>query len=361
MESAPGEPSTQLADVRPQIDYPIRVLIPASFNAPNRAERKCRDDYIKANAFSPKAFSGMKKVLEPSVLSKRVVSLVGGGSEQDAKLSNAIRDFTVVAFSSHRAGKKDVEAGAYVSIAVTQDNLGNYQQAIDSYKQYYSICKDIKDRGAEAVACNCIGVNYMFLASPVSDAGIIKGMFDTSTAREHLNKAIEYHTLHLGLADSGGKFVAHTNLGLCYSMLGEVANAAKHHQDALRIAIRMQTLYGQSIAVGNLGILAMMKSDTSTARTCFQQHLQLAQTLQDTEAEVNAWKLLAQICTIEESFAEALDNLEQARRVATKEGYMNELKRILCLMGFAKGSMEFAAHSEQLVGEVTALSQMHSS
>jgi len=333
------------------------VLIPASFNAPDRAERKCRDEYIKANAFSPKAFSTMRNVLEPTFLNGiRTATLVGGGSEHDAKMSTSIRDFTVVAFSSHRAGKKDIEAGAYVSIAVTQDNLGNYQQAIDSYKQYYSICKEIKDRAAEAVACNCIGVNFMFLASPISDAGVIRGVSDTSAARECLVKAIEYHTLHLGLADTGGKFVAHTNLGLCYSMIGDVANAAKHHQDALRTAIRMQTLYGQSIAVGNLGILAMLKSDTTTARTCFQQHLQLAQTLQDTEAEVNAWKLLAQISTMEESFAQALESLEQARRVATKEGYMNELKRILCLIGFAKGSLEFAGHSERLVEEVSAAS-----
>ena len=30
-------------------------------------------------------------------------------------------------------------------------------------------------------------------------------------------------------------------------MLGDFSSAAKNHQDALRIAIKMQTLYGQSI------------------------------------------------------------------------------------------------------------------
>ncbi len=51
----------------------------------------------------------------------------------------------------------------------------------------------------------------------------------------------------------------------------------------------MQTLYGQSIAVGNLGMLAMIKGDFVTSRTCFEQHLQLVQTLIDPESEVNAW------------------------------------------------------------------------
>ena len=80
-------------------------------------------------------------------------------------------------------------------------------------------------------------------------------------------------------------------------MLGDFSSAAKNHQDALRIAIKMQTLYGQSIgtfpcsiwggvkvfiiiiiafffkAVGNLGNLALLKGDFATAKTCFDQVL----------------------------------------------------------------------------------------
>lgn len=70
-------------------------------------------------------------------------------------------------------------------------------------------------------------------------------------------------------------------------------NAAKHFQDALRIAIKMQTLYGQSVAVGNLGKLALYKRDFITARTCFDQNLQLVQALLDSHAEINAWKLVS--------------------------------------------------------------------
>jgi Flp pilus assembly protein TadD len=54
-------------------------------------------------------------------------------------------------------------------------------------------------------------------------------------------------------------------------IIGDIVQSAKHQQDALRTAIKMQTLYGQSIAVGNLGMLAMMKQDFATAHTCFEQ------------------------------------------------------------------------------------------
>ena len=84
----------------------------------------------------------------------------------------------------------------------------------------------------------------------------------------------------------------------------------------------MQTLYGQSIAVGNLGNLALLKHDHTTARTCFEQHLQLVQALLDPEAEVNAWVMLAKLCNSEENFLDALENLEQARKIAARCGLM---------------------------------------
>jgi hypothetical protein len=62
-------------------------------------------------------------------------------------------------------------------------------------------------------------------------------------------------------------------LSLNYSNMssGEVVVSAQHHQNALRIAIKMQTMYGQAIAVGNLGALALKKEDIGTSRTCFEQ------------------------------------------------------------------------------------------
>ena len=124
----------------------------------------------------------------------------------------------------------------------------------------------------QAVALNNLSVNHMLLASPPSDAGSLKGVDMSNNATlVHINKAISMNAKHVEIADGGGKFVAHTNLGLSYGMAGDIEKASKHHQDALRIAIKMQTLYGQSIAVGNLGLIALTKSDYLTAKTCFEQ------------------------------------------------------------------------------------------
>ena len=47
---------------------------------------------------------------------------------QDAHLKTAINDYTVLAFSSKRAGKLEVEASAYIALAVVYDNQGNLKK-----------------------------------------------------------------------------------------------------------------------------------------------------------------------------------------------------------------------------------------
>jgi tetratricopeptide (TPR) repeat protein len=212
---------------------------------------------------------------------------------------------------------------------------------------------------------------------------------------EYLLNAVTYHSKHLEIGpDAGGRFVANTNLGLCYGMLGDIIKAAHHHQDALRTAIKMQTLYGQSIAVGNLGQLALLKGDFNTARTCFEQvsfdtgyleftyftrkfrvvfyptidiynltvsnlqmvlqHLQLVQTLQDPEAEITAWNMIAKLNQSEGRHADSLENLEQARRIAAREGFSNELRRVHCFIGMYRGAQDFQAYADHLLDGIHA-------
>lgn len=280
----PEAPSTQLADNRPQFDNALRIALPV--NVPPRNEKKSRDALIQINAFSPGALASGKKALTGFVASaiaenKSTIafnakavppSVDESARSEDANVLTTIRDLSVLAFSSKRAGKKDVEATAYLSLGVIYDNQTNLLNAIENYKLYLQICEEIGDVVGSALGCNCLGVNYMLLVSPPSDAGIVHGVRNGPHLIEYLNLAIFYHGKHLEIGpDVAGRFVANTNLGLCYAMIGDVIQGAKHQQDALRIAIKMQTLYGQSIAVGNLGMLAIHKGDYATAKTCFEQ------------------------------------------------------------------------------------------
>ena len=354
----PLEISTQLVDSRPKFDTALRVAIPV--NAPTRNTKPSRDELIRTNAFSPAAYTVGQKLIQATCTGddRHVAKVLATGGQRnalpemkdDSGIKNMMKDFTVVAASSKRAGKKDVEATAYVSLGVVCDNQGKLKDAIEYYTKYLVLCDEIGDVMGSACACNCLAVNYMLLASPPTDLGILQGLQECPESSDYLEQAAMFNSKHLEIGpDNGGRFVAYTNLGLCLGMMGDIVKAAQHHQDALRVAIKMQTLYGQSIAVGNLGALALIKGDFATARTCFEQHLQLVQSLSDPEAEIKAWDLLADLCETEGNNADALENLLQAQRICEREGLLNELRRVNCLIGVIKGSLDFDQHAENML------------
>ena len=135
MTDMESESVTQLADNQPQIDTPLRILLPSSTNAPVRTQGTSRDDHIRTNAFSPAAYAATLNISdnnnnEAIGPNNRIPSLTINtkvGNDSQARIKTAISHYTVLAFSSHRAGKKEVESSAYVSLAVIYDNMRNYK------------------------------------------------------------------------------------------------------------------------------------------------------------------------------------------------------------------------------------------
>ena len=87
------------------------------------------------------------------------------------------------------------------------------------------------------------------------------------------------------------------------------------------------------------------------------QHLQLVQALTDPEAEVTAWKMLARVCSEEGKYGECLEHLEQARKISDKHKFVNDLRRIHCLIGVARGMADFSQYTEKLLDYVVAVSE----
>ena len=55
VQDTEGAAPTQLSDMRPQIDQPLRVAIPT--NAPERVSKASTDAFIQMNTFSAQALS----------------------------------------------------------------------------------------------------------------------------------------------------------------------------------------------------------------------------------------------------------------------------------------------------------------
>lgn len=279
--------------------------------------------------------------------------------------------YDLQAESSKRAGRHDAECAAHLwyelsechphphasqftsshsshlaSLGITYDNVEEYAKAIDCYMLVLSISESTQHKVFIGLAANCIGVNHQLLSS-ASREFVYTGKF-VDTKSKHLQSALVYHQKHLEVADDAGKFVAHMNLGLVHGSLGDPNEAARHHQEALRISIRLNSTYGQSLAVGNLGLLASRQNDLETAIACMDQHLQLVQSVNDRPGEAFAWIQMGLLVSRVGDHERAVRSFDQAYKLAQELGEVGTSKQCSCYLGVARARLQMEAYVRQL-------------
>ena len=146
-------------------------------------------------------------------------------------------------------------------------------------------------------------------------------------------------------ADSNSRIlaaaVAHCNLGLAYQALNRLQEAATNHQHALRYAIRMSSLAGESLACGHLGMIGA--TDAETSKACTERQLQLARTLQDHRAKEDAYLQLGGLAQASGSHDQAHDYFTAALEEADRQHDAETADLARCQLGLADGGHEFEA------------------
>ena len=127
-------------------------------------------------------------------------------------------------------------------MGVLYENIGKNLIEINMYKKFLYICIMISDSNlffdiCELLAYDTIGIVYQKIGK---------------RCPKYYNDAIEFHLKHREIADIDEKFIAHNNLGQIYEKIGEKEKSAVNLQFALKYAIQMSSIAGQTIAVGNL-------------------------------------------------------------------------------------------------------------
>ncbi|CAK9089794.1 unnamed protein product [Durusdinium trenchii] len=253
-----------------------------------------------------------------------------------------IADLKMLADSASRSGNVYQALQAYHKMGVVFDNQGMYDEAIMKYKQFLALCITSKNTQGEALAYNCLGIDCFKM-----------GQYD---------EAIQYHNKHLELADSTGRLIAHTNLGIVFQAMGLSEHAAIHHQHAIEYANRMGSKDAQCFTVGNLGIASAAQGDLQTSRICLQYHLSSAQRgsksmaadnkfAQNTLKEVskNAYHRLGQVNATDGRFDEAADHFAKAMEVAKSANQQKDEEVSLAMLGIARGMLSFDEHCAALV------------
>eukprot|EP00968_Pinguiococcus_pyrenoidosus_P001537 scaffold69_cov248-Pinguiococcus_pyrenoidosus.AAC.31 len=296
----------------------------------NRRAEATRDQQLRQRCFSSWAVSQWK---ESAAETSEKITLFSFSEkfrrqmEAEGEYQNQRSDFSMLAKSNARNNEVTREMLNYLRNGITEDNMGNYTKgvasvqivrkapssshgfflvvaAIEHYKKLLKLSRRTENKDFLGLALNHLGVNFLYLVDTPKDITLRSpySVREASTGgdlsqmsaeqQELVHKAIECFEEHRANADDAGEFIARTNLGICADILGDLDAAAQHHQEALRIAIRIQSVHAQAIAVGNLGILAQFQGDFTTALACMEQYLALVQTL-----KVRSLDLAQLLCT----------------------------------------------------------------
>jgi len=307
--SGEGSPGAGHDGVKvPRVSQPLRVEPPAEYNAPARAQRH-----------NSNSQHSTQQVLS-SKLARRPLLGMPTAKARPEKM----KDYAVLANACQRAGRQTRAAHLIFNQGVLYENMAEDASALRCYKELLRASLDAGDAVGEALACNCIGVAAQLKAG-----------------EEDLQTAIRYHQQHLAVADIPGKFIAHCNLGLAYQALGLLGEATTNHQHALRYAIRMSSLAGESLACGHLGMLGA--ADTDTSRACTERQLQLARTLQDHRAQEDAYLQLGGLAQSAGAHEEAHHYFSEALAEADRQNDAETADLARCRLGLADGGHEFDA------------------
>jgi tetratricopeptide (TPR) repeat protein len=160
-----------------------------------------------------------------------------------------------------------------------------------------------------------------------------------------LRKAIFFHNKHRENSDSVGKFVAHLNMGLAYAQLGEREASTVNHQYALRYALQLHSLEGQSLAIGSLGFSAgMYDNDPEKMRVLIERYVHLCDTLKQPRNQASALKKLGIIASQQGESEQSIQYFQQALDCAKATGDREAEKDCSVRLGIAAGQAKMADH-----------------
>ncbi len=307
---------------------PQRIELPLYFNTPMR-----KDDLVDPGKYRAKSKAGADTsfINNESALNMSYVE-----PSERILYQKRLKDYSILAFACKRANKLRDEGRAYYSSGVLYDNLGQYQKAITCYQKFRAVCQKIGDTHGTALSYNCIGVAYQKL-----------GEKDP----RYYQSAVEYHLKHCQIGDLAGKFIANANLGIVYDLLGDKEKAATYHQAALRCAVQISSLAGQTIAIGNLGRVGAgtsMINDKAKLKGLVQKYLELSAELKHKKGEAEAHIQLGRIEQEERQYRKSVENFALARRIAKEAGDVKGEHEASVRYGIANAEMKW----EDKVGDI---------
>mmetsp|Transcript_9702 Transcript_9702/g.11246 ORF Transcript_9702/g.11246 Transcript_9702/m.11246 type:complete len:595 (-) Transcript_9702:577-2361(-) len=242
------------------------------------------------------------------------------------------------------------EGRAHYRAGIIFDNLDQYGKAVERYEQFLASAKQLGDVEGVAVAHNCIAVAHQRDAdaqangSPVEDDDEDEeeeSVRVSTSAQMHYEKALENHLKHLEVADTAGQLVAHTNLGLMSTMLGQKEAAAYSHEQAIKCAVQLQDQPAERASVGNLAFLLLGEERYEESRPFLERYVSVCCALNDGKGQAEGYLGLGRCARALHELRQAADAFESALRAAQDSGDQSLFNEAKVLLGIARGELKY--------------------
>ena len=171
---------------------------------------------------------------------------------------------------------------------------------------------------------------------------------------ENYKDAIEFHNKHKEIADVAGKFLAHINLGIIFNNMGDHEKATINHHFALRYAVQMSSVAGQSVAIGNLGKvggknMATTMLNQDKMQMFVERYLELSNELKYRKGESGAYLQLGEILTQKGDYDTSTKHFYRAMKIAEETGDGDLKEHAKVNFGMANASMKWTNHVSNIL------------
>jgi CHAT domain-containing protein/Tfp pilus assembly protein PilF len=235
-----------------------------------------------------------------------LLSKIGLGYHVEGEYDKAVEAYKQSLEITKRFGDHDLEVMLLGNLGLSYSRLGDYYEAINYLNEYwgYTWHKGYNYNGTEprlgGVALANIGNAYY--------------------AADLYAKAIEYHQKRLALSqeikDRKGEGKALGDIGIVYQALGDYEKAIASQQKYLTIARDVKDSIGEIQALSNLGITYQTLGDYAKASQSYQEALNIAQQIKNRREQAKVLSNLGGVQYFLGNYAKAIEYYEQAWAIA---------------------------------------------
>lgn len=235
----------------------------------------------------------------------------------------------------------------------------NYPEALQVYRQALQIYRENRDRSAESVMLNNIGLIYfrqkqypqaldfyqqsLTIKQQISDlkgeGTSLSSIGAVYNSLQQYDKAIDFFQQSLAIrrqiGDRRAEATALNNLASAYRNLKQYQKAADFYQQALVIFQQIGDRDGESGALGDLGSTYRNLGQYQKAVDAYQQSLAIFRQLGNLQGESYALSDLGDVYRILEQYQPSIDSYSKALAVVRKLGDRESEKNLLNDLGTA--------------------------